>query len=131
MHERLLQKTGIKEEDLMAEGCFGIDAHVDGATLHRMFNHAEHRVLQHLEDALCDAQPWWKARLKDVPCDACLRGDAPLIGPSGSLPKTRGLAFGDIWHCNVPAVFGGQKALLGITEASTTIGEFSTEPKIP
>ena len=79
------------------------------------FNHGEQRVLEHLVDALADAEPWWKQTIKDNPagpCDACLTGRASLLGPTGQLPQDEGMLYIDFYHCNVPAIFTGNTARL-------------------
>ena len=46
------------------------------------------------------------------PCDACPKGRAPLLGPTGQLPQDEGLVFIDFYHCDVPAIFTGNMARL-------------------
>ena len=78
---------------------------VNAKFFHDAFNHSEQRVLEHLCDALADAEPWWCQTIKNNPigpCDACLKGRAPLLGPTGQLPQGEGLIFIDFYHCNVP-----------------------------
>ena len=88
---------------------------VDSQFIHDCFNHGEQRVLEHLGDALSDFEPWMAEEIKRNPvgpCDACLRGRAPRIGPSGQLPQDENMLFMDFYHCNVPAIFTGNTARL-------------------
>jgi len=97
---------------------------VNGRFLHRSFNHSVYRVIRCLPDALSDADQCWVDELRDdVPCDSCLRGDAPLLGPTGSLPKQHGLLFGDIWHVNQSALITGERIVLGTTHAADGFGK--------
>lgn len=66
--------------------------------IHQSFNHAEARVLRHLQD---DTPAWWKEVISDSSCNACLRANAPHLGPRGHLPQDNGLLFLDVWHCSV------------------------------
>ena len=50
--------------------------------------------------------------IKDGPCDACLRANASKQGPTGPLPTSNGLLYGDLYHCSVPALHGGRKVRL-------------------
>ena len=63
---------------------------------------SEARVLRLLHHALSD---WDEEGSKlvedDLPCDTCLRGNAPHCGPTGRLPVDEGLFFVDTWHVNV------------------------------
>ena len=58
--------------------------------IHRSFVHAEDRVLRHLPDALCDVDDSWlqamQAHTVKPPCEACITGNAPRLGPSGEVP---------------------------------------------
>ena len=88
---------------------------VDAKFFHHAFNHSEQWVLEHLCDALADAEPWWCQTIKNNPigpCDACLKGRAPLLGPTGQLPQGKGLIFIGFYHCNVPAIFTGNTTRL-------------------
>ena len=65
---------------------------VDAKFFHHAFNHSEQWVLEHLCDALADAEPWWCQTIKNNPigpCDACLKGRAPVLGPPGSCRRAR------------------------------------------
>ena len=79
---------------------------------HQILNHSEHRVCKHILDAWCDAEPWWSEYMTDGPCGDCLLGDAPALGPTGSLPQDDGLMFVDMWFCNVPSIHGRRKCRL-------------------
>ena len=92
---------------------------VDGKFFHAIANHSEHRVVKHLIDAWSDAEPWWIDALKDVPCEDCLLGDAPAIGPTGQVPTDEGLIYVDVWHCSIPALHTGSKARIGCKHANT------------
>ena len=59
--------------------------------------------------------------LVDEPCDACLRGEAPKCGPSGSLPTTEGLVFVDIYHTQVPTLWKRERTVVGMTHAATRL----------
>ena len=51
---------------------------VNAKFFHDAFNHSEQRVLEHLYDALADAEPWWCQTIKNNPigtCDARLKGN--------------------------------------------------------
>mgnify|MGYP003941231743 CR=1 FL=1 len=88
---------------------------VDAKFFHDSFNHGEQRVLEYLQHALSDFEPWMAECIKKNPigpCDACLKGKAPLVGPSGGLPQHENLLFIDFYHCNVPAIFTGNTARL-------------------
>jgi len=88
---------------------------VDAKFFHDSFNHGEQRVLECLQHALSDIEPWMVQCIKQNPigpCDACLKGKAPKVGPSGSLPQSENLIFIDFYHCNVPAIFTGNTARL-------------------
>ena len=76
-------------------------------------------MLKHLCDALSDAEQWWIDALKDGPCDACLKGNAPKLGPSGTLPTDEGLLFGDIWHVSCPAWRTKTRMRLGLVHAAS------------
>jgi len=77
---------------------------IDDTFFHEITNHAEHRVVRHIVNAWCDAEPWWADFIKDQPCDACLRGNAPAMGPTGHLPVDDGLIYGVpiLWLMNNP-----------------------------
>ena len=91
--------------------------------LHRSFVHGEDRRLKHLPDALSDAdETWVKAMAEHAfkpPCEGCLTGDAPRLGPSGSLPRDEGLIFLDIMHVSVPCIFTGFRIVVGVTHAAS------------
>ena len=89
--------------------------------IHRTFSHAEHRVNKHLSDALCDVPDWWSDILEEGPCDACLRGEAPRLGPSGSLPRDEGLVFVDIYHTQVPTLWRRERSVVGFTHAASRL----------
>ena len=89
--------------------------------IHRSFSHSEHRVNKFLKDALCDVPDWWGDILKDGPCDACLRGEAPRLGPSGSLPTDEGLVFLDIYHTQIPTLWRREKTVFGVTHAASRL----------
>ena len=70
------------------------------------------------------------------PCEACLKAEAPKIGPTGSLPQDETLGFLDIWHCSVPAIFTGNRARIAFKHAgkskffkSTGCGRKSEAPE--
>ena len=91
--------------------------------IHRSFVHAEDRVLRHLPDALDDADADWLAAMKEhatkPPCEACITGNAPRLGPSGALPRDEGLIFLDIMHISVPCIFTGHRIIVGVTHAAS------------
>ena len=87
--------------------------------LHNAFDHAEARVLRLLVHAICDAEPWWAELIVEKPCEACITGDASRLGPSGSLPRTEGLVFLDIWHYTIPDIITGCKTVVGVTHAAS------------
>ena len=87
--------------------------------IHQSFNHAEARVLRHLPEALSDIPAWWKDIIEDTPCDACLRANAPQVGPHGHLPQDEGLLFMDIWHTSVGEIITNYKITLGVVHAAT------------
>ena len=91
--------------------------------IHRSFIHAEDRVLRHLPDALDDADATWMDAMREhatkPPCEACITGNAPRLGPSGALPRDEGLIFLDIMHVNVPCIFTGFKIIVGVTHAAS------------
>ena len=91
--------------------------------IHRSFVHAEDRVLRHLPDALGDADADWLAAMKEhvtkPPCEACITGNAPRLGPSGSLPRDEGLIFLDVMHVSIPCMFTGFKIVVGVTHAAS------------
>ena len=89
--------------------------------IHRSFSHSEHRVNRHLCDALCDVPAWWRDVITSEPCDACLRGEAPRLGPSGSLPRDEGLVFVDIYHTQTPTLWRREKTVVGVTHAASRI----------
>ena len=91
---------------------------VDGKFFHRIGNHSERRRLKHICEAWKDAEPWMVKAMEEVgpeesPCDACLKGEAPQIGPHGSLPDSPGLMYIDVWHAQVPGMYSGSKNRLG------------------
>jgi hypothetical protein len=88
--------------------------------LHNTNNHCEARVLKHLHDAWCDAASWWSAVVCEKPCEACFKGDAKLLGPTGSLPKDEGLMFVDLHHVTAPELFTGNKTTFGTVHAKTS-----------
>ena len=57
--------------------------------------------------------------IEEKPCDACLRGEAKRLGPTGSLPDDEGLMFLDIHHVQLPEIFTGQTTTVGGTHAKT------------
>ena len=87
--------------------------------LHNAFDHSEARVLRFLPDALCDAEAWWSTVIVEKPCEACITGDASRLGPSGSLPRTEGLIFLDIWHYSIPDIITGFRTVVGVTHAAS------------
>ena len=91
--------------------------------VHRSFVHAEDRVLRHLPDALSDADEKWLSAMKEhatkPPCEACITGNAPRLGPSGTLPRDEGLIFLDIMHISVPCMFTGYRIVVGVTHAKS------------
>ena len=87
--------------------------------IHDTYNHSEARVLKHLHHALCDVPEWWCEVIDDKPCEACLRGNAKLLGPTGSLPTDEGLLFLDIHHVTVKEIFTGFNTTVGGTHANT------------
>ena len=87
--------------------------------LHDSFNHSEARVLRLLPRALSDASDAWAEVIEDRPCKACLEGNAPKLGPTGSLPTDEGLVFIDIHHVTVPEIFTGFTTTVGITHAAS------------
>ncbi|MDC0525857.1 hypothetical protein OAO87_02565, partial [bacterium] len=87
--------------------------------IHDSFNHAEARVLKLLPKALSDATDQWAEVIADGPCEACLRGNAPLLGPTGTLPTDEGLIFLDLHHVTVPELFTGFTITLGMTHAAS------------
>ena len=91
--------------------------------VHRSFVHAEDRVLRHLPDALSDADEKWLNAMKEhatkPPCEACITGNAPRLGPSGALPRDEGLIFLDIMHISVPCMFTGHRIVVGVTHAKS------------
>ena len=91
--------------------------HVTHELLHRITNHSEARVVRLLPSCWSDADESWTTIVRDGPCDACLRGEAPRMGPSGPLPTTRGLIFLDTYHCNVSTLYAGERNVVGITTA--------------
>ena len=89
---------------------------VDARFFHDIFNHSEHRVLQNIHHAIGDAEEWWADVIRNnnnTPCEACLRAEAPKLGPTGKLPQDKGLGFLDIWHCNVPSITNGNRIRIG------------------
>ena len=82
-------------------------------------NHSEARVVKHMADAWSDVPEWCKSLILDSPCDACLTGNAPRIGPSGQTPQDEGLAYIDLWHTQVPGIFSGNKTRLVLKHAKT------------
>ena len=96
-------------------------ANVTNDFIHRSFSHSEHRVNLRLSDALSDVPDWWSSVLRDGPCDACLRGEAPRLGASGSLPKDKGLVFIDIYHTQIPTLWKRERTVVGITHAASRL----------
>ena len=92
---------------------------VTGRFLHRITDHCEHRLCRLLPKAWRDAEDWWIDKCVDEPCDACLRGDAPRVAPSGSLPCVKGLIFIDIMHVSIVGKRTGCRNVLGLIEATT------------
>lgn len=87
--------------------------------IHDCFNHDEARVLRHLHHALCDMPEWISKMIVEKPCEACLKGDAKRLGPTGSLPTDEGLLFIDAHHVTVPEIFTGRTVTIGATHAAT------------
>ena len=87
--------------------------------LHNAFNHSDARVLRFLCNALSDAEPWWATVVEETPCEACITGNASRLGPSGSLPRTEGLVFLDIWHYSIPDIISGCRTVVGVTHAAS------------
>ena len=87
--------------------------------LHSAFNHSDARVLRFLCDALSDAEPWWATVIEETPCEACITGNASRLGASGSLPRTEGLIFLDIWHYTIPDIISGCRTVVGVTHAAS------------
>ena len=91
--------------------------------IHRSFVHAEDRRLKHLPDALSDADEMWVKAMAEhafkPPCEGCLTGDSPRLGPNGELPRVEGLIFLDIMHVSVPCIFTGYKIIVGVTHAAS------------
>ena len=123
----ILSDSRAADAEILTIACVGGVIHgkrlaraaVTGKFIHRSFNHAEKRVLSHLPKALSDAEAWWVEMLVDEPCDACLRGDAPLVGPTGHHLLQEGVYFMDIYHYTIPALFTGERCVLGMTHAKT------------
>ena len=57
--------------------------------------------------------------IEEKPCEACITGDASRLGPSGSLPRTEGLVFLDIWHYTIPDIITGCRTVVGVTHAAS------------
>ena len=53
------------------------------------------------------------------PCEACITGEAPRLGPGDGVPRDEGLLFLDIMHVNVPCIFTGFKIVVGVTHAAS------------
>jgi hypothetical protein len=96
-------------------------SNVTSATLHRTFGHKALREMKKLPKALADFPEEWYKLLKDEVCDACLRADAPRLGPTGHFPKDDGLLVFDAWHTPVPCYFGGQRIMIGFTHYTTKV----------
>ena len=93
---------------------------VDARFFHDICNHSEQRVVELMEHALCDVEPWVTEVVKKAPCgpcEACLKAEAPKIGPTGQLPQDETLLFIDIWHCNVPAIITGNRTRIAAKHA--------------
>ena len=90
--------------------------------LHNAFDHSEARVLRFLPDALCDAEVWWSTVIVENPCEACITGDTSRLGPSGSLPRTEGLTFLDVWHYIIPDIITGCMLQQGASSERTRTG---------
>ena len=94
--------------------------HVSHDFLHRISNHSTARNLRHLHHAWADVEPWMCELIEDdKPCEDCLTGDAPKLGPSGSLPTDEGLVFVDICHVTVKAYPGGERNIIGFKHAAS------------
>ena len=92
---------------------------IDARFLHSITNHSEARVVKHISKAWCDVPDWCEGLTLLEPCEPCLRGDAPKIGPSGTTPTDEGLCFLDLWHTQVPAIFTGNTTRLVMKHAKT------------
>ena len=93
---------------------------VDARFFHDIGNHTEQRVLEKLDCCCSDIEPWMIDMIKQQPCgpcDACLKAEAPLLGPTGQLPQDDGLFFLDIWHCSIPALFTGNRTRIAVKHA--------------
>ena len=95
--------------------------HISHDFLHRIGNHGTARSLRCLHHAWADVEPWMCDLIEDdKPCEDCLMGDAPALGPSGSLPTDEGLWFVDIAHVTVKAFPGGERNIIGFKHAAST-----------
>ena len=59
--------------------------------MHRITNHRQSRQVKLLHHAWSDADPSWANKCVDMPCDSCMRGEAPMMGPTGHLPEGPGI----------------------------------------
>lgn len=89
--------------------------------IHQSFNHAEARVLRHLHHTLSDVPEWWAEQIREQPCDACLRANAPRLPGRGQLPQDDGLYYMDTWHVTTPEIFTGRKLSLGVVHSTTMV----------
>ena len=48
-----------------------------------------------------------------------MRANRPRSSPGGELPTAQGLYYMDIWHISLPAHFGGERTVIGVTHAAT------------
>ena len=97
------------------------DSAITSDFVHNTFNHGETRVLKHLCDALSDISKKYAQVLEDKPCDACLRAEAPRIGPTGHLPDEEGLWFLDSYHTQIPGLWKGERVVIGFTNAKSRL----------
>ena len=89
--------------------------------VHRIAGHGRRRDLLHLSEAWSDAS-WSKELFEgkaEETCEACFRANRPKSSPGGELPTAQGLYYMDIWHVSLPAHFGGERTVIGITHAAT------------
>ena len=57
--------------------------------------------------------------IEETPCEACITSDASRFGASGSLPRTEGLIFLDVWHYTIPDIISGCRTVVGVTHAAS------------